>query len=136
MCFLKVFSEIDSFKKFKEETNLPVYSCYDKGEKSKKRTFKDYWISFDVSNKEWDNFNGQVEDAILFLKKYKNEIGELLNRYSILDAYLDFPIYSRLDDNIVNQNDHLPRELVTLAGELHIGIEMAIYSRNAFDECT
>ena len=50
-----------------------------------------------------------------------------------MDCYLDFPIYSRLNDEIVNQNDHLPRKLINLAGKLNIGIEMSIYSPDFMD---
>ena len=78
-------------------------------------------------------FEGQVNDAILFLEKYHSQIKEFFSIHSITDAYLDFPLWSRLDENIVNQNDHIPRELVKLAGELNIGIEMSIYAQNAFD---
>jgi hypothetical protein len=139
MCVLKVFSETNSFKPFKEKTIIPVYSCCDKGEKRgrghKVQTL--YRISFDVSKRDWDDFDGQVKDAINFLRKYNYEIYELLNQYDYSDAYLDFPIYSRLTyngtgDDIANQNDHLPHELITLAGGLHLGIEMAIYARTAF----
>ena len=134
MCVLKVYSDTNSFKAFSESTEIPVYSCRDKGEAlTSKRLCKEYRISFDVSGREWDEFEGQVNDAILFLEKYHSQIKELFSIHSITDAYLDFPLWSRLDENIVNQNDHIPRELVKLAGELNIGIEMSIYAQNAFD---
>jgi hypothetical protein len=133
MCVLKVYSNIDSFCKFKETTRIPAYDSYEKGEKIGKRIHTDYRISFDVSDREWDDFNGQVQDAIKFLEEYKKDLVELFNTHKISDAYLDFPLWSRLDKDIVNQNDHLPRELVSLAGELDIGIEMAIYATDAFN---
>jgi hypothetical protein len=136
MCFLKVFSETDSFKSVEKTTNMPVYSTYDKGEKrhGKNKVILDYRISFDVSKKDWDNLEGQIEDAIHFLTTYYNELEELFKTHNISTAFLDFPIYSRLNDNIVNQNDHLPKELIALAGKLSLGIEMAICAKNAFDD--
>jgi hypothetical protein len=134
MCVLKIYSDTNSFKGFLENTKIPVYSCLDKGEAlTSKQLCEEYRISFDVSDKEWDDFEGQVRDAILFLETLNAQIKKLFSTYSITDAYLDFPLWSRLDENIVNQNDHIPRELVKLAGELNIGIEMAIYAQNAFD---
>jgi hypothetical protein len=135
MCVLQVYSDIESFKLFAKETNIPVYSTYEKGDyrnktKNLKRT--DYRISFDVSDKEWDNLEGQIDDAILFLKKYFNEIEFLLSNDNISSANLDFPVYSRLDENIVNQNDRLPSELIILAGKLSLGITMSAYSKDAF----
>ena len=134
MCFLKIYSNIDSFKVFSMNTNLPTYSCFDKGESiTKKRLSENYRISFDVSQKEWDDFKGQVSDAILFLKKHSTDIKKLFATHSVTDAYLDFPLWSRLDGNIVNQNDHIPKELIRIAGKLNLGIEMAIYAQDAFD---
>ena len=134
MCVLKIYSDKNSFKAFSDNTRIPVYSCLDKGEAiTTMRLSENYLISFDVSEKEWDDFEGQIGDAILFLEKYNVQIKELFAIHSITDAYLDFPLWSRLDENIANQNDHIPRELIKLAGELNIGIEMAIYAQNAFD---
>jgi hypothetical protein len=135
MCVLKIYSDTDSFKLLAEKTVLPVYSVYEKGDlkiASEKQTYTDYRISFDVSGKEWDDFDGQVKDAILFLEKYFDALNVMMQSHNISDAYLNFPIYSRLDDTIVNQNDHLPVKLIMLAGKLSLGIEMAIYSKNAF----
>ena len=137
MCILKVFSDTDSFKTFAQTTKIPVYSSYDKGEQlgnGKRPATTDYKISFDVSDKEWDDFKGQVEDTIFFLTKYYDELEQLFKTHNISTAYLDFPIYSRLYGEIVNQNDHLPKELIAIAGKLSLGIEMAIYSKDAFDE--
>jgi hypothetical protein len=136
MCVLKVYSDDDSFKSFATTTKISVYSTYEKGDyknEIKKIVREDYGISFDVSESEWDDLKGQIEDTILFLEKHFKELEILLSTHKISDAYLDFPIYSRLDENIVNQNDHLPKELIVLAGKLSLGIEMAIYSKDAFD---
>lgn len=117
-------------------TRIPVFSIYDKGEKTgnKKRNIRtNYRISFDVSDKDWDDLDGQIEDTILFLMKHYDELEQLTKTHNISTAYLDFPLYSRLNGDIVNQNDHLPKELIAIAGKLSLGIEMSIYSRDAFD---
>jgi hypothetical protein len=136
MCVLKIYSDKNSFELFSKRTDLPVYSIYNKGELKNKKThekYSDFRISFDVSEKEWDDFEGQVNDSIKFMEKYTEQINELCNTHSISEAYLDFPIWSRLDDNIVNQNEFIPRELIKCAGRLNIGIELGIYSKNAFE---
>lgn len=136
MCVLKVYSDNDSFKEFAETTSIPVYSMYEKGDcksKLKEVVRTDYRISFDVSDREWDDIEGQIEEAILFIEKNFDELMVLMSTHSISKAYLDFPLYSRLDENIVNQNDHIPAKLIGLAGKLSLGIEMSIYSRNAFN---
>ncbi|MBL1292883.1 MAG: hypothetical protein COB61_003325 [Thiotrichales bacterium] len=94
---------------------------------------KENSLSLDVSEKEWDDFPGQVTDALEFLSKYYEELSDLFGEIDNVDAYLDFPIYSRLNEEIANQNDHLPRDLVSIAGKLNLGIEMSQYSHDAFD---
>ena len=136
MCVLKIYSDNNSFKSFATTTNIPVYSTYEKGDyrnETKKIIREDYRISFDVSDREWDDLKGQIEDTISFLEKHFEELSILLTTGNISDAYLDFPIYSQLDENIVNQNEHLPKELIVLAGKLSLGIEMGIYCKDAFD---
>ena len=135
MCILKISSERNSFKPYLSELSLPVFSVFDKGEYrdlAKKRPHEKYRLSIDVSDREWDDFPGQVDDAIKFLKKYQRELDRLFTLVDDSDACLDFPLYSRLDEEIINQNDHLPRELIALAGKLNIGIEMSIYSKDVF----
>lgn len=95
---------------------------------------KEYRISFDVSKKEWDDIQGQIQDAIAFLSTWEAELITLIASHDAIDAYLDFPLYSRLDGNIVNQNDHLPKGLIALAGRIGLGIEMALYDKSAFRE--
>lgn len=136
MCILKVYSDTESFTAFAETTNILVFSKYEKGDiKNKAKNLKrnDYRISFDVSDKDWDKLSDQIKDAIYFLDKYFDELESLLSNPNINSASLDFPIYSRLDENIVNKNDELPKELIILAGKLSLGIEMSIYSRDAFE---
>ena len=136
MCVLKIYSDTFSFKAFSENTNIPVFSVYDKGEyrnQSKTRKCKENSLSLDVSEKEWDDFPGQVTDAVEFLSKYYKELLELFGKIDDVDAYLDFPIYSRLSEEIANQNDHLPKKLVSMAGKLNLGIEMSQYSVDDID---
>ena len=132
MCFLKMFSDKKSFKTFATSTSMSIFSVFDKGEfrkKSSKEPFPQYQISIDVSDKDFDEFNGQVSDAIAFLETNFDELNLLISTNEATDAYLDFPLYSRLTSDIVNQNDHLPKELIVLAGKLNLGIEMAIYEQ-------
>ena len=139
MCILKLFSESYSFKEFCESTSIPVYSVFDKGEfrnKDKKiRRSKENVVSFDVSDKEWDNFPEQVTDAINFLELHFSDLETLLKNSGITSACLDFPIYSRLSEEIINQNDYLPSKLISLAGKLGLGIGMSIYDKEALETC-
>ena len=136
MCILKVYSETSSFKEFAKSSPIPVYSVFDKGEfrnKSETRKAINYTISFVASDRDWDEFPEQVKDTIIFLETNGAALEALLSTHEIKGAYLDFPIYSRLNDHIVNQNDHLPSKLVSLAGKLNLGIEMSMYANELFE---
>ena len=129
MCILKVYSENESFKEFAKKSKIPVHFVRDKGErKSENKTFEYNRISFVVSDLEWDDFHGQVKEAISFLTVYFEQLDEFLKNKNITSAYLDFPIYSKLNDQIVSQYNHLPKELIVLSGKLNLGIEISIYS--------
>lgn len=133
MCILRIFSETDSFKAFAERSTIPVFSVHDATDKVSSRTNKSHGvfrISFNVSDCEWDNFLGQVEDAIEFLSLHSNSIRELVDSHNVSDAYLDFPIWSRLHGNVVSQNDRLPYELISRCALAGIGVEIAMYSRD------
>lgn len=130
MCFLKVYSATTSFRDYAETTSIPVFSVREKGDLRRRSTgeqYKYFCISFDVSEREWDDFPGQVEDAIAFLEKYHAELKAICGRTDVEDVCLDFPIQSRLNGEIVNQNDYLPARLVRLAGEIGAGICVSHY---------
>jgi hypothetical protein len=135
MCVLKIISESTSFRPYAATTTLPIFSTHDANEirrKSTGETFGVYRISFDVSEKDWDDFPGQVRDAIGFLTQHASAIRSLVESHPVSDAFLDFPLWSRLDGNIINQNDRLPSELIALCTQAGIGIEMSLYDRAAF----
>lgn len=130
MCILKLFSDTDSFKDWTQSTEIPLCSVYDKGEQRTRRArHRHYRISFDVSDRDGSDFRGQAQDAIRFLTRYAEPIRKLLQSHDVDLGYLDFPIYSRLDGQVANQNDHIPKELIKLAAELDLGIEMSLYDR-------
>lgn len=136
MCILKVFSDTESFKAYAACSPLPVYSVHDASDIRRTRTGEPYGvfrISFDVSDRDWDDFPGQVQDAIAFLTQHAAAIRALIDSHNVSDAFLDFPIWSRLDGHFVNQNDSLPRQLISLCALAGLGIEMAQYARDAFE---
>jgi hypothetical protein len=116
---------------------IPILSVFDIGEfrdKGKKRICANYQATLDVSEKEWGDLSGQVEDTINFLKKHTPELKKIVEYIDDIDWSLDFPIYSILDDKWVTQGIKFPKELVSIAGELNIDIGMTLYAKDLFDE--
>jgi len=131
MCVLHVISKTKSFKNYSEKTSIPTYKVVDKNDlknTSKNKKWGIYRISFSVSNKEWNKFHLQIKDSIKFLKEHKKSLKYLFLKYEVDHAYLDFPIDSRLDKNVLVQNDYIPYELNKLCGDLKISINLSYYS--------
>lgn len=136
MCVLRLVSKTKSFKQMLEGTNLPIYSVNDAGEyrdKAKKRLCENYQATMDVSDKEWDDLSGQINDAIFFLNEYHSELEEIFKHIDDIEAGLDFPIHSILGEKWVTQWINFPAELVSVAGKLNIDIGMTLYAKDLFN---
>jgi hypothetical protein len=139
MCFLKAYSSQTSFKAFAQSTAIPIFSCYDKGEKifGKEGVYQRHRISFDVSDAEWDEISGQATDAMAFLEKWSAEIIEFQSKHQIDEFYLDFPLESKLgseQNDLGEQTSRFPSHLISLAGNLGIAIELRMYAKGIFDD--
>ena len=70
----------------------------------------------------------------MFLKTHRDTLSKLFEAIDVADSVLDFPLWSRLSDEVVMQCERFPKELIRLAGELGISIEMSIYQSEAFEQ--
>ncbi len=109
------------------ECQLETYGAHRKGETYGKRGRVRQHSGFgvDVSQVDWDDLRGQIADAILFLKAHREELRKLLDFPGIEGRTLDFPIWER---DAAVQFDYFPPQLLRLAGELEIGIELSRYA--------
>ncbi len=73
-----------------------------------------------VSTAELNNLVGQIEDAVLFLKKHYSTIKSLSP-----SGWLDFGIEANSDN--YSQNIRFPTELLSLLGELNLQLEISLY---------
>jgi hypothetical protein len=111
-------------------TRLPVYQSHAKGDVQhirKETLHEDYGFSCDVSTREWDDPSGQIEDAIRFLRVHSAELNSLASQHEIDDIRLDFPIESRLSEDVFGQFDYFPPDLLRLCAQHGIGIEISHY---------
>jgi hypothetical protein len=136
MCVLHVTSETGSFSGFLRTTSLPVYRSHEKGDISshgKRLAAEDYGFSCKVSEKEWTDLSGQIEDAHKFLSSHLDELRALAKSQPVTDIRFDFPYECRLDSQFFTQCDFLPAKFLRLSGELGIGIELSHYPKQAQD---
>lgn len=130
MCVLHIMIDADQLDSIISSTRLSVYQVYKKGDKHKFRknkVFDHNLISCDVSDKDWDDFDGQTKDMIAFLNKYHIELGSIRDNFKIPDWHFDLPYNCRLGNDLFSQNNFLPSELLSLAGYFGIGINLSLY---------
>ena len=77
-----------------------------------------------VSEADFDEFPRQVREAAAFLHDHRSELARLRDFRGVDDLTLDFGIARR---DVVVQNDYFPPELLRIAGELGMGIELSQY---------
>ena len=70
----------------------------------------------------------EVGDALEFLGRYQADLRRLSSIPEIESMTLDFGYWLRIDgERCIAQFDYLPPELLRLAGEMGIGIELSLY---------
>lgn len=114
-----------------ELTGLTAYQSHKAGDtfnvgRHKGRPRPDGGLSINVSNADGD-LAAEIEDAILFLSKHREQLHLMTNDPSVEDARIDFGYFLRIGDSCWAQCDYLPPELLKLAGDLNVGIELSLY---------
>jgi hypothetical protein len=72
--------------------------------------------------------DAQVRDAVAFLRTHHGDLVRLASFPAVEDRRLNFGHRLRLDGvSVTAQCDYLPPDLLRLAGELGIGIELSLY---------
>ncbi|ULQ55847.1 DUF4279 domain-containing protein [Flavihumibacter rivuli] len=85
-------------------------------------------ISIQTSKAEFDNLKKQISDTIRYLKRNKKKLAHINSTKGIDCAILDFGIDLKIDrKNILTQSEIFPNELLKLAGELGLDIELSLY---------
>ena len=93
MCVLHVHSKKTSFSAFLKKTRLPAYRKHEKGDVTaigRRIPYDDYGFSCEVSNREWTDLAGQIEDAYVFLRKHRLALRSLMKTHRVSDFRLDF----------------------------------------------
>jgi hypothetical protein len=85
-------------------------------------------ISIEISKAGFDNLKKQIAETIRYLKRHKNKLSHVSATKGIDYAVLDFGVDLRIDrKKVLTQSETFPRELLKLAGDIGIDIELSIY---------
>ena len=82
-------------------------------------------MTISVSGADLAAFQQQIHDAIAFLRSNSVELARLVSFSGVEDVSLDFA--SAWNDEAVTHTDALPSELIRLAGQIGLGIEVSHY---------
>jgi hypothetical protein len=132
-CILTISGRNFDVDVFTDTTKLQPYRKSYKGQpKSKSKPDGEKLtcssISIETSKAEFDNLKKQIADTIRFLKGNKNKLAHIVLTKGIDHAILDFGIDLRIDGkDILTQSDRFPSELLKVAGDLGLDIELSIY---------
>jgi hypothetical protein len=111
--------------KFLQQSTLVPDSIWRKGERRlAQRVHGGSGFSMVASQADMSNLKQQVEDAIAFLKANQGELEQLQNFLGVERMCLDFGIEDR---DVAVQCDYFPPELLRVAGNLNVGIEVTRY---------
>ena len=123
-CVLRATGDDFQPDTFLHETIFAPCNIFRKGErKSESRTWDTCGITIVVSEAS-DDFVQQVLDAVEFLKSNRTEMLRLKESAGLEEMRLDFGVSRR---NGFLQSYLFPPELVHLAGELKMALEVSIY---------
>ncbi|RWY48597.1 hypothetical protein [Mucilaginibacter gilvus] len=131
-CILRLNGKIFDVDAFVENSGLLPYSIFYKGEdvyKSKPdgRKFESSGCMLQVSKADFDAFNQQVTDAIEYLNTNKEALRHIQTDNGPDYVYLDFGVTFN-PTNGLEQNQHIPMELIKAAAERGISINLCMYT--------
>jgi hypothetical protein len=137
-CVLRVSSSDNDLTPFVAKSQLPIYESYRRGEVCtigrKERAHKNFGFKCDVSKREFSDLPGQIGDALVFLQRHEAELRQLRAEYKIDDLRLDFACWLRIGDTTITQSDYFPPSLLSIAGNLGVGIEFSLYPKPQEEE--
>lgn len=113
-----------------ETVALQPYKIIEKGSvvetRDGEKRFDHTLCGFDVSTKDFTEFEVLVKDATQWLSDHYGQLEKLADMGATVK--LDFGFYTKfVDSKIVAQYDSIPWQLMKIAGDLKIDIELSQY---------
>ena len=130
-CILTIRGGNLNVEEFIQKTGLQPYKKFDKGEpriKSKPESKKhpSSGLCIEASGADFNQLDKQIKDTIEFLRA--NKVRHISVTKEVDFATLDFGIELRIDfERVAYQFEHFPSELLRLAGDLGIGLDISLY---------
>lgn len=124
-CVLRGIGDNFKVEEFLKVSTLAPCNVFRKGEpKANGHVWDTSGITVVVSDSSSDDLALQVHDAIDFLRANRKELSRLRNFNGLEKMGLDFGIFRK---NGFLQSSLFPAELIALASDFGMGIELSIY---------
>ena len=129
-CILRISGENFDVDAFILKSQIVPYKTFYKGSprlKTKPDGEKNKYsgCAIEVSKAEFNDYEQQVTDAIIYLTDNKDKFQYISSTTEIQHSVLDFGI--GYDINKFTQTHHVPVELLRIVADLGISIELSIY---------
>lgn len=130
-CVLRVAGERLDPDTFLASSSLKPYAVHRRGEPlapvGRRSQQRHEMSGFKCDVSDAASLKIQIQDAIAFLKLHHADLVKLANDGGVEVSQLDFGYQCRLGDGVAIQGECLPPEILSLAGQLKIGIALSLY---------
>jgi len=125
-CVLRAAGTLFDVEAFCVATELPILARRHAGDQHRPGSpaLRRSSINVNVSDADFDSLAQQVEEAVAFLERYRDEVRRLVTFPGVEGVELDFGLRRRA---VAAQTDSFPPRLVSLAGALGVGITVSQY---------
>ena len=92
-------------------------------------------INLQVSDRKFEDFRGQVGDAVRFLRRHRDAIRDVLGTPGVRSASLDFGVEDLIGGGhgpAAAMYFNFPKNLTALAGDAGLSLELSIYPSARF----
>jgi len=124
-CVLRASGTNFDVDEFLKTSSLDALTVFHRGEAQRRGSVatqhrtSQAGMSVHVSQREFSDLRGQIEDAVKFLEDNDQELKRLRDFPGLERMDLDFPVEDR---DVVFQSDAFPPRLLSLLGALRIGL--------------
>ena len=129
-CVLRASGTDFDVNSFLKSSSLEALTVFHRGEVQfptstvPQRKIERSGMHVSVSTREFSDLKGQIGDAVSFLSDNNEELRRLRDFPGLERMDIDFPIEER---HVVFQSDTFPPYLLSLLGDLHIGLVISRY---------
>jgi hypothetical protein len=127
-CVLRVASKPSQVEELVRVFGLTATTVFKEGQpKAPGRTVLNQSSGFNVVVSIADDIELQARDAVRFLTHHARGVGLLRRHAAFVGMSLDFGLYDRASRDVPWPSYHLPRDLVALAGQHGIELDLSFY---------